>query len=185
MDELHELRGTPEVAERAVAVLRRIAAQGEEARDPGVEELAHETVRLRVGRPHACEVRHRLHRRVLEDVAEHGERPVSGGAARAERHRDEGGGELGEPVDRASESDRRRVAARWEQLEGDGEAEGHRCARGAVRGDRHGAPSEWEITREGRIAATVLPPRHHTTPRERDVGRVPGSAVAPGSCRIR
>ena len=69
--------------------------------------------------PDAREVRHRLDVGVLEDVAQHGERPVARGAARTEGHRDEGRVRLGEPVDRATEGERRGIGARREQLERD------------------------------------------------------------------
>ena len=100
----------------------RIAAQREEARDARVEELAHEAIRLGVGRAHAREVRHRLDVGVLEDVAQHRQRTIARGTARTERDRDERGIRLGEPVDRAAEGERRGIGARREQLERDRKA---------------------------------------------------------------
>ena len=121
MDELHQFGRAAEVADAGIGVgtVGRIAAQCEEARDARVEELAHEAIRLGVRRAHAREVRHRLDVGVLEDVAQHRQRAVSRGTARAERDRDERGIGLGEPVDRATEGERRGIGARREELERD------------------------------------------------------------------
>ena len=178
VDELHELGRAREVADARVGVgigsRRRVAAQREEARDARVEELAHEAIGLGVARPDAREVRHRLDVGVLEHVAQYGERPVARRAAGPERHRDEGGADLGEAVDRAPERQRRGIRARREELERDrrprptvgavDNAPGHAAPDGGCRG------VVGHAARRARPAVTAGGSR----------GRVPGSAVAPG-----
>ena len=74
MDQLDQFAGAAEVAEKRVALLhalRRVAAQGEEAAHPGVEELADQPTRLGVRGAHAGQVRHRVDVGCPENVLEH------------------------------------------------------------------------------------------------------------------
>ena len=160
VDELHQLGGAVEVADARVGIgpVRRVTAQGEEARDARVEELAHEAVRLGVRRSDAGEVRHRLDVGVLEHVAEHRERAVARGAPCAERHRDERGTRLGEAVDRAPQGERSGIRSRREQLERDRRPTVG--APGVVSGLCHGAPAWRAVSGSAEARQAASPGRN-------------------------
>ena len=172
VDQLHELGGGLEVAERHIvlsAPRRRVAAQREEAGDAGVEELADHGGRLRVAAADAGEVGDRRNGGLAEDVREDGQRAVGGRTAGTEGHRDEARARGSEHADGLVESRQTVRRARRIDLEGERDTAG--------RGGRGGARARFV--------------RHHGSVRSRvrvvqPVGRgAHAGAFLAGGCRAR